>query len=125
MGSQAQADGVLSATILEACRLRVAMKADGATEAELDAAMERTIRQCWPFTREWHFRCRECEDHGLQMRDCPGDSTCGRHKPHLAHDFGQPCWCAKGAAFTKKLHPQTDDDFTKATKVKQPTRFGR
>lgn len=117
--------GTLAQTIREALEMRERMKADGATWEALDVAMERTVRAAWPKGREtaWMYLCPECRDYGLIMHDCPGDATCGRPKPHLAHDYGTPCWCDKGRRF--KERPKSEQDFTQATKSKPPTRWGR
>jgi len=117
-------DGVLSETILEALRIRDRMRADGASVEECDAALEKTLRASWPQTREWKHLCGECRDYGLIIRGCPGDKPfCGRRKVHLPHEYGEPCFCAAGGRFKPK--PKSGEDFTEATKVRQPTRFGR
>lgn len=101
------------------------MKAGGVPFLERIKGLEAVLRQFWPFTREWHFLCARCLDYGLEISECPGDATCGRAgKPHLAHEFGTPCWCDAGRKFKAK-------QFTEATaveaaaRVKKPTRFGR
>ena len=117
-------EGVLSATITEALRLRDRMRADGATATELDAALEKTLRAAWPFAREWKVLCATCRDYGLDLHQCAGDATCGRTRPHLPHDYGEPCWCAAGKRFRAPM--KTEDDFTQAGTVKRrPSRFGR
>lgn len=108
-------------------QMRESMRADGAEEREIEAATERSVRSSWPFTREWKYLCQQCSDYGLVMHECPGDATCGRHKPHLAHEFGKPCWCSLGQRF--KARPKTETDFQEAGKMKKPdrsfTRAGR
>ncbi len=121
--------GVLAQTVMAVITRRDQMRADGATEADLNADMETAIRQCWPFTREWKYLCDKCDDHGLAMGECPGDATCGRTLPHMAHSFGTPCWCSAGNRFKAKARPTGDDDLATVGKTrKNPrgfTRFGR
>lgn len=101
-----------------------AMKADGVPFLERIKGLEAVIRQCWPFTREWHYLCGECSDYGLRMADCAGDATCGRKKPHLPHDFGTPCWCEQGRRF--RVRERTEESAVEAAaKVRKPSRFGR
>lgn len=40
-----------------------------------------------------HQVCDACEDTGWVYHQCPGDSTCGRHKPHLGHSYVTACPC--------------------------------
>lgn len=111
-------------TVKECFRIWDRMKADGATFAERCAALERTLRIIWPFTREWKYLCQSCDDCGLQLHMCPGDATCGRTKPHLEHGYGTPCWCEAGARY--RVTPKTPEtDVAAAARVKQPTRYGR
>ena len=122
----AQAVGVLARTITEACRLRDAMRADGATLEQLNEAMEKTVRLVWPRRRPHHYICETCGDYGLDMRTCDGDErpTCGRTKPHLAHEYGRPCDCPAGARHREP--ERRAEDFTQAGKVtRKPTRWGR
>ncbi len=119
----AKDEGRLSASFREAMLLWDQQKASGVPLADRLKGLDGLLRQVWPFTREWKFLCEQCNDYGLIMADCPGDATCGRSRPHLPHDYGRPCWCAKGRAFQPK--PQRNpDDFTQAGRSK-PTRVGR
>lgn len=115
--------GALAATFLEAMRLWDAMKADGISRVVRLATLTKTLKAAWPFTREWKFFCSNCDDFGLVISFCSGDETCGRNRPHGPHEFGTPCLCAKGHAFRAKV--RTAEDYTAATKVRQPTRLGR
>lgn len=103
--------------------LRSEMRTNGADTREIAAATERIVRANWPTEREWKHLCQRCGDYGLEMFTCPGDATCGRDKPHLAHEFGQPCWCSAGAKF--KAKPRSDEDFQQAGKVTKPKGFSR
>ncbi len=114
----------LADTITECFRVMDQMKADGATKAERLAFAETAIRHSWPYEREWKFLCATCRDYGLEMFDCPGDATCGRHKAHLPHEFGKPCWCSVGAKFRQKTRT-ADDDVTSAAKTPKPSKFTR
>ncbi len=113
--------GDLAKTFVEAMRIWDADKADGVSLSERLTRLERTLRTVWPQTREWKYLCTSCQDIGLVMSACPGDATCGRHKPHLPHDFGTPCWCDRGRAFRPKAKA-TPEDFTAAGKM---TKVGR
>jgi len=115
----------LRESIDQALKMREELKAKGLSPADLAFSFEAVVREVWPFTREWKYLCNACGDYGLEMHECPGDATCGRHKPHLAHEYGSPCWCSAGARFREKQKP-TPEDFTAAGKAprKQPTRFG-
>ena len=124
--SERRAVGVLASTIAEACRLRDAMRADGATREQLDEAMEKTVRLVWPRRHPHHYVCQACGDYGLAMRTCDWDDrpTCGRRKPHLAHEYGRPCECPAGARHREP--ERRTEDFTQAGKVtRKPTRWGR
>jgi hypothetical protein len=138
-------DRVLADTIDEAIRLRLAMKAEGATPAELDAAMEKTLRAAWPFTRTWIYRCGHCQDTGLVMAVCRRGSRCdgvstrtdyphqriGKYRRLCAihpdsdteHTSGAPCFCTLGARFQLPTPPSADE-FTGAG-TKPMTRIGR
>jgi hypothetical protein len=119
--------GILSQSITEVMRLVDEQKAAGTSKEWQLKTIERTLRAAWPQTRAWKFLCETCSDCGLEIRECPGDATCGRSKAHLAHEFGVPCLCPAGARFRPKPKP-TPDDFTQAAKTAKPkglTRFGR
>ena len=121
-------EGHLAATILETIRLRDAQKAAGASQVELDANLEKTLRAAWPVTRAWHFWCERCSDYGLVIRECPGDSTCGRAKEgakvHPEHVYAEPCFCHRGARFQPR-QPTETSAIEAAAKVRKPTRWGR
>src|SRR6185503_9128267 len=104
--------GTLAKTYIAAMAIWDRQKADGVPLEARYEAMEQSIRLAWPRGREhaWHFLCASCSDYGLEMHQCPGDASCGRQRPHLAHDYGRPCWCQKGARFKDKPKP-TGEDF--------------
>lgn len=111
----------LGSIIAAVFELRASMREQGATEQAIAEATERSVRSAWPKTeREWKYLCHRCSDYGLEIFDCPGDATCGREKPHLPHDYGQPCWCSAGAKFRPK--PRNDDDFQQAGKTPKPSK---
>lgn len=116
----------LADTITECFQLLDQMKAGGISAAERAETLEQTVRQVWPFTREWKYLCQSCGDVGLEMHTCPGDATCGLVKgnPHLPHDYGTPCWCDAGRKFRQKERTP-EDLMAKAATVKKPSRFGR
>jgi hypothetical protein len=117
--------GKLSAAVMQAIEIRDHLKADGVTGDALNIGLEGVLRDTWPKGRSepWHT-CKGCSDYGLEMFTCPGDATCGRERPHLAHDFGKPCWCQKGARFREAPKP-TSDDFTNAGKAPKRSGFAR
>lgn len=116
-------EGRLASTFRVAMKAWDEMKAEGATlQARVDG-LEAMLRDVWPFTREWKYLCANCEDGGLVFQQCPGDASCGRHKAHLAHSYGTPCWCSLGNRFKSK--PRGADDFTAAGRTTKPTRPGR
>lgn len=126
MTKPALSESVLGQTIKAALAEWQNQKTAGATLAERVRNLEQTLRAAWPFTREWHYLCLECDDHGLKMRPCPGDATCGRSKPHLQHEFGTPCWCAAGDRFKVKARTEQGDvERAAKTRKKEPTRWGR
>lgn len=142
--SEPQDEKKLSKIIAEAVLAREQLRADGASAADIDQGFERIVRAVWPFTREWHYLCDLCDDTGLRMFECTAAHRCdgistrtdgphdtpGKYKrlctmgdPNYTHTWGEPCHCPKGARF---LPPRrSSDDFTKATKQKPPSRFGR
>lgn len=117
-------DGVLSQTFTAAMELWDHQKAEGVPRDIRLQTLERTLRAAWPQTREWKYLCQNCNDTGLVISFCEGDATCGRDRPHYAHDYGTPCWCSLGAKFKPKPKPGPED-FTAAAKVSKPTRLGR
>ena len=122
----AQILGPLAETITQALHHRDLQRTAGATPLELAANFEKTIRACWPFTREWKFLCNACDDYGLQMQECAGDTTCGRTHPHGPHSFGAACWCEKGRRFREKAKTEASAiDAAARVKKAQPSRFGR
>lgn len=124
MTSIEKSDGRLAKIFTAAMVIWDAMKADGAPLSERVAGLERTLREAWPFTREWKYLCVQCSDTGLVMGTCEGDATCSRHKVHLPHEYGTACWCAAGHRF--KQVPRTEESAVAvAARVKKPTRLGR
>ena len=125
-----QEDGQLAKAVMEAFDIRDQLKKSGADTATINAGLERTLRDFWPKakgrTEPWRYECDDCNDTGLLMMQCPGgeDPRCGRLRPHDAHEFGQPCFCKRGARFHDKPK-SADDAVTSAAKVTKPTRFGR
>lgn len=113
--------GALAQTFMAAMRIWDAEKAEGVPKPERLARLEKTLRACWPFAREWKYLCNECGDLGLVYYECSGGSECGRVNKHLPHTYGRPCFCSKGSRFTAKPKPQADD-FKQAGKM---TKVGR
>lgn len=61
-----------------------------------DAAQQAEFRRALPAPRDepWHHDCGDCEDTGWVLGlSCPGDRTCGRPRPHLAHSYTVACPC--------------------------------
>ena len=117
-------EGKLASTFREAMVIWDQMKADGMSLVDRVKGLEAVLRDVWPFTREWKYICSNCNDYGLSMGNCPGDATCGRHKPHLPHEFGTPCWCELGRRFREKPRGGPDD-FKAAGRTSKPSRVGR
>lgn len=117
----------LASAYLDCLPILDRMKAAGVPFLERIKGLEGVLRQFWPFTREWTYRCSECCDYGLQLRQCDGEQhRCGlgKGKPHLPHDYGTPCWCAEGARYRKR--ERTDQTAVEAAAtVRKPSRFGR
>jgi len=99
------------------------MKAEGLSLTERQRHLRKALAAAWPKLHDWRYTCDRCHDFGLIMLDCPGDSTCGRKKPHLAHEYGVPCHCPVGAKYVAR--EKAAEDYTTAAKVRQPTRIGR
>jgi hypothetical protein len=124
-------------TVVEAAlTMRDELRDGGLAGPELDAALEHVLRDTWPKpkdrTEPWHDGCANCRDYGLEMLWCPGDATCGpnpvtkKARPkHGPHEYGKPCWCPKGLAFSDKQTPTPDDAMTIAAKRKPMSRCGR
>lgn len=113
-------DGHLHALGKETFRLWDRMRDAGQSFQERCQFLEGVLRQILRFGREWKYLCQQCDDYGLIIADCGGDSACGRHRAHLPHVFGTPCTCAKGRAFeqpSKDVHPE---DFTAAGRTAKP-----
>ncbi len=119
------------------------MKADGASEAERQAYIERGIRSAWPQVRVWKYLCDDCSDSGWQHQRCtprqpcgrsftlPGqhsDDYTGRGRCSPGHDYARPCHCLKGRQRYSDLHRmRAQDDVTQVGRgaSKPPSRFGR
>lgn len=139
-------ESVINATITESLRIWDAMKADGASQAERVAVLEKTLRVTLPQVRVWKYLCDRCDDTGLEVLTCrvgarcPGMSTrmdqpgqrpgkyrrqCAVHPlSEYTHEYGRSCTCAAGARF----QPKVAEDFTQeagTTARRKPTRFGR
>lgn len=115
----------LGDVITDALRMADELRAGGMTRDQVHAALEQTLREHWPFTREWKYVCQNCDDLGLQMRTCDGQGACGRTRPHLPHDYGQPCYCKAGAKFEKRDRTQQDAIAAAARTSTKMTRAGR
>jgi hypothetical protein len=122
---QRLSDSVLAQTFRAAMQIWDQQKAAGIPVLERLKGLEKTLRSAWPMTREWKYLCWNCMDYGLEIHDCPGDSTCGREKAHLPHDFGKPCWCSAGAKFRPKPVRELDHTDAGAMPKRKPTRIGR
>lgn len=109
-------DTQLSKTIFEAMKVRSEMLTDGASQTEANAVLEEAVRKAWPTVREWKYLCSKCSDYGLEMRECPGDATCGRPNPHLPHEYGMPCTCSRGERYRPKSQASTDESLGKRKK---------
>ncbi len=139
----------MTKAIIEAVRYRDTLRAEGASEADLAEGLERVVREAWPKpkhrTEPWRYRCDLCDDTGLRHFVCRQGERCNgisqrinsageqagkyarlcRLSPDSTyeHTYGEPCMCPLGRRF---LPPsRSTDDFTKATKSKPMTRFGR
>ena len=119
-----KSDGTLGAAFREAMRIVDAQRAAGVPLTERLQGLEGVLRSVWPSVRAWKYVCQECDDTGLRMSTCPGDATCFRHKAHLPHDFGTPCWCSRGVRFQVKAKPDPSD-FQAAGRTSRPSRVGR
>lgn len=119
-----QDEGALAATYREAMRLWDEQTAQGVSRADRLRGLTASLKAAWPKgrTEEWKYLCTNCLDYGLSMSTCPGDATCGRPKPHLAHEFGTPCWCQLGKRF--RTTPKQATDYTDAAQTR-PSRVGR
>lgn len=123
-------EGKLAASFRQAMIFWDAQKADGGSFEDRSADMEKTLREVWPFEREWHYLCGQCRDTGLILYECPGEfnRTCDRTSIHGAHHFGRPCHiCDKGMRFHERSHGQQSEDFTSAGKGRKraPSGFSR
>lgn len=115
-------EGNLAASFRQAMVFWDAQKADGGSLEDRAADMEKTLRQVWPFEREWHYLCAQCLDTGLILYECAGefDRLCDRTNVHGAHFFGRPCHiCDKGMRFRERNRNQSSEDFTSAGKGKK------
>jgi hypothetical protein len=106
----------LGKIVMEASAAYHEQIAAGVDRATAIDGLERTIRDHWPYSREWKYLCPRCDDTGLVLRTVTNRLGC-------VVDEGHPCSCALGARFIPK--PKRSDDFTAATKVTKPTRFGQ
>ena len=113
-----QEDGDLHALGKETFRIWDRMRENGESFEDRCAYLVGILKQILRFGREWKYLCQQCDDYGLILAECSGDSACGRHKPHLAHSFGTPCVCSKGNAF--RAPAPTSSDYTAAGKTAKP-----
>jgi hypothetical protein len=120
-------DRQLAATFTEAMLQWDRQKAAGVPLAERVTMLSKILRLAWPFTREWKYLCAACSDTGLELHECPGDARCDsrwKERPHPAHSYGTPCWCALGNRFRLRSRHE-EDPIEQAAKVRKPTRVGR
>lgn len=111
---QRSAWGMLAETYREAMRIWDAQKAEGVSQRERIAGLEKTLRASWPQVREWKFVCDRCSDTGLEVFDCHGTHACGKTFCPYPHTYGVPCLCPKGARFVPK---PVEADFKAAGKT--------
>lgn len=117
-----------AATLTEAQRIYLQMRADGQTVDEACRYLEGVLRTTWPRGgTPRSYRCQTCDDLGAIWHACPGlgRSICGRRFPHDGHEFIDPCECEAGRKFRPK--ERRPEDFTEAGKApkRSMTRFGR
>lgn len=137
--------GPLARAFGDAMQIMDRQKADGVPFIERLKGLDGVLRQFWPFTREWKYVCRECDDTGLVMLTCRRGSRCdgistrtdgpfqqpGKYQRFCAkdpdgdyeHDYGRACYCSLGARFRQPPKP-SPDDFQSAGRRKF-TRIGR
>lgn len=117
----------LGVIVMEAVRQGDELRANGASRETVLAGIEGVIRQHWPKGRaeDWHLLCDRCVDTGWEVRDCPGDATCGREKRHGAHRYAVACWCAKGKTMLAKPRQEVDELASVGKMPKAAARWGR
>jgi hypothetical protein len=112
----------LAESMLGILEMRREMKAAGSDERACDAAVERSLREVWPFTREWKYLCNACDDTGLQLT-LEQTTVYGTREVWI----GRPCQCSLGNRFRPKA--ASEQDFTQAGKTPKPqkqfSRFSR
>lgn len=121
--------GPLASTFIEAMRIWDVQKKDGVSEADRVDGLSKSLRAAWPQAppqEAWTYQyaCERCSGYGLETLTCPGDATCGRRKPHLAHDYGTPCWCDAGKRFRAPAKPNPED-FSAAGKTPKRSGFAK
>ena len=116
----------LGRIVMDTVRDAEALRAQGAPADVVVRSIEAVIRERWPRGRaeQWHLLCDRCVDTGYEIKDCPGDATCGRTKVHAEHRFAEPCWCAKGRQMIRQPR-QEADELASVGKVTKPSRWGR
>ena len=138
-------DSQLAATLREVLRLRAIRLSDGVSPAELNAELETTLRQVWPYEREWHYECPACQETGYEHRQCRPGMRCGgvssrvdhwkeRAGKYLrlctkeatyTHDYVTACTCRRGVAL-QTGPARIPDGYAAAGKQPKPmSRFGR
>jgi len=140
-----QTEGKLASAFREAMAIVDRQRDNGVPFLDRMNGLDAVLRQFWPFTREWKYVCRECNDTGLVMLVCQRGNRCdgistrtdGPHQPagkylrfcakdpdgDYEHEYGRACYCGLGARF--RQHPKpSPEDFQSAGKSK-PTRIGR
>lgn len=115
-------DSVLVQTFRLAMDMRAEMRTQGATDTQVAAALEKTLRAALTAVpeAEWPYwarvpRCMHCDGYGLVMRRV-------ENRLRLMVDEGTPCTCMAGAKFFPKS--PADADFTEAGKTAKPQRKG-
>lgn len=115
-----ETDGDLHALGRETFRIWDRMRDNGESFNQRCAYLVGILKQILRHGREWKYLCERCDDYGLELHECSGDATCGRHRVHLPHSYGKPCVCSKGRAFEKPAKDVYPEDFTQAGRTAKP-----
>ena len=111
----------LASELLALAQLSAAWRADGRSEREIAAERTRVLRQIWPVTPGFRYRCEDCQDSGAIPLVCKPGQRCGKGwcagQAAYEHDYVRPCECPAGQRFRRPSPPDQGSEIARAART--------